>query len=162
MSTIETATRRPPTRALVLLLVLTWIPLGWLLYDKFGRALTPSGGMSIVLINETRGPMLEAKFAYPGGDIAIGRLDAGRSVGNPVRYPGECEGTLTYKDEGGKPHEVKVKLRPIDELLIVLYVQPVLEDATVTTADGTQEPVLLASTEKVRVLVSYMGEDTKI
>lgn len=163
MSQTESSVERGSNRRVIGLIVfLNVILLGWLLFASLGRRFMPSEGASLVVINDTFVPMIEMKLTYPGGEFAIPRLSPKQSVGNPARARGEFEATLSFRDEAGNSYRETVKIKPVGEFLILLHVLPVLDEATVTTAEQKEEKVLKASTSKVRILPSYRGENTNI
>jgi len=161
-TSIDAADAKPKSRIMLLVTLLNVILLGWLLYTTFVRPLTPSGGSMIAIINDTPSPMIDMSFSYPGGNLPIGRVDPKQSVGSPVQNPGEYDATLTFKDEAGHAYREDFHIKPIDELLIKIYVLPVWEEAMVKTADGTEEKVFKRSRSRVRILPSYQGENLGI
>jgi len=134
---------------------LNLILLGVLLYKTYGRQLTPSGGVAIALINNTPGPMLEMSLEYPGGKLALPNLGPTQQVGQPIPDVREFDATLSYKDEGGHAYKEKVHIKPHEELLILIFVEPVLERSTAKTAEGKDETVYKPVASKVRVTTAY-------
>jgi hypothetical protein len=53
-----------------------------------------------------------------------------------------------------------VKIKPLGELLLLLYIQPVFEKSEVTTQDGKTMSVFKPSTSRIRVLSSFQGMNT--
>jgi hypothetical protein len=159
---IDTTKTRPKSRVLFLITLLNLILLGWLLYTTFGQSLTPSGGASIVLINDTQSPMVGVSLSYPGGTIDLARIEPKQRIGSPVHNPGECDATLTFKDEAGHAYKETFRITPVGELLINIYILPVWEETIIKTADGTEEKVFKPSPSRVRILPSYQGENLRI
>jgi len=147
---------------LVLLLGLNVIILCALLYSQFGRALTPSGGVSFVLANDTLTPMLEVSMSYPGGSFALPRLDPRKSVGNPISLASPFEATLSFKDEHGNTTKQVFTIKPLGELLIVIHVLPELEEATIKSEEGKEEKIIRPAASKVKILTTYVGENYSI
>jgi hypothetical protein len=149
-------------RIVVLVLALNVILLLSLLYSQFGRSLTPSGGVSIVLANDMLTPMVDLSMSYPGGNFAIPRLDPGKSVGNPITVGTAFEATLSFRDDQGNLIKQAFTIKPLGELLIVIHVLPQLEEAVLKTAEGKEEKLLRSSATKVRILTTYQGENYNI
>jgi hypothetical protein len=143
-----------------LILAFNVILLGVLLYKTYGRALTPSGGVSVSLANGTLSPMIDLSLQYPGGKLDLPRLNAGERVGHPIADVKEFDATLTFKDEDGQAFKETVRIRPLDEFLILIEVLPVLEPATVETAGGAEMKVVKASPSKVRIITAYQAPVT--
>ncbi len=154
--------RSTAKRMLVLLFALNVIILCSLLYSQFGRALTPSGGVSFVLANDTLTPMLEVSMSYPGGNFTLPRLDPKKSVGNPITLGSPFEATLSFKDEKGNTIKQVFMIKPLGELLIVIHVLPELEEAVVKAQDGTEEKIIRPAASKVKILTTYQGENYSI
>jgi len=157
---VSTQARRPgisKNRVAGILIFLNLILLGALLYKSYLQALTPSGGVSITLNNDTLGPMIAMSLQYPGGKLDIPRIEPQQGVGLPIRDVNEFDATLTFKDESGHDYKETFHIKPLGEYLIRIYVQPVLEESVIKTADGKEEKVLKASTSRVRILPSYQG-----
>jgi hypothetical protein len=129
----------PINRISGLLLLLNVILLGWLLYTNFGRALTPSGGGSLILANDMPWPITELTLSYPGGSFTLPQLDARKSVGTPVPYPRQFEATLSFKGPGGVACKETFKIKPLDELLITIHIFPMLEESVIKSAEGLEE-----------------------
>jgi hypothetical protein len=156
-----------PSRGPLLLLGLINLALLAALLVTSGRVKLPSGlissaGASVVVLNETSSPMVEMTLTYPGGTLPIARLDAGKSVGSPINVPGECKATIAFRDEEGHPFTQEFTIKPVGDFLILIYILPVLEPSEVELAGGGRQRVLAPSNEKVRVLVSYQGENLNI
>lgn len=150
------------SRIAFFVIVLNLILLAVLLYRTFGRSLTPGGGISFALINATPAPMLDVTLQYPGGKLSIPRLNPSQQVGQPVAYGSEFEATLSYKDEENHPHQNKFIIRPLDELLVLIYVLPVMEETVIKAADGIDQKVYKISPSKSRVSTAYQGENTRL
>lgn len=167
MSEPATAPRGSSTRIVYWITFLNLALLGWLLYTNFGPAFSPGGGTSMVIINDTLTPMLDVTLAYPGGEFSVPRLSSGQSVGNPARFPGAFDAKLTFKDESGRAFEETFKVKPVGDLLLLVYVQPMLEPVEPEPAAGAEPPaagprLLKASPDRVRILLSFQGENTNI
>jgi hypothetical protein len=144
-------------------LVLNGVLLASLVYLGAGRFMgSPGGGVSIVVMNNTLGAMKNLKVSYPGGEIPIGPLGRDRQVGSPLPVQGDFEAVITFEDEADNAFKETVKIKPVGELLLILYVLPVLEESTVTSPDGRETRVLRPSTSHVRILPTFKGEDNNI
>ena len=159
VGTVESAPRTSGSKSRIhfFIFALNLILLVALLYKTYGRALTPSGGVSVAIFNDTLSPMIDLSVTYPGGKLNLARLGAGERVGQPIANVKEFDATLTFKDEEGHTFSETVHIKPLDELLILIDVLPVLDPSTVTTADGKEQKVLRASISKVRIITSYQG-----
>ncbi|WP_435008653.1 hypothetical protein P12x_005863 [Tundrisphaera lichenicola] len=147
----------PRSRIAVLLVVFNVILLGSLLYKTFGRALTPSGGVSVSLTNGLLTPMVDLRLEYPGGKLELPRINPGERVGHSIANVKGFDAILTFKDEAGHAFRETISVQPLDEFLILIEVLPVLEESTLTTADGAEVEVIKASTSKVRVITAYQA-----
>jgi hypothetical protein len=151
----EATTAKPKSRALLLLTVLNLVVLGGLLYKSFGEGLMPGSGVTINLLNNTPGPMLDMVFEYPGGKLTQPKVDAQQGVGLSIPHLGDFDATLSFKNEQGQPLKQSVRVRPYNNLLVLLAVEPVLETAVVKTADGKEETVIKAAPKKIFITRSY-------
>jgi hypothetical protein len=149
------APANPKSRLVLLITLLNVILLGGLLYKMYGEALPSTGGVTLDLINHMPGPMLDVEFEYPGGKLALARIEARGDVGHSVTDLDEFEATLSFKDEQGHSYRTKVPVQAYGGLLALLAVQPILETTTVKTAEGKEEAVVKASPDKVFVVRSY-------
>lgn len=163
-STPEAAAGAPPpgpkSRIVLLVTVLNVILLGGLLYKSFGEGLSWAPGVSVVLINDTPSPLVDVTFEYPGGKVKMPRIDPKNEIGSSVQVPGEFEAVVSFKDEAGNTFRETIPIKPVGELSLLLYIQPVLEKLDVTTKDGTVMSVLQPSTSRVRVLPCFRGAYT--
>jgi len=146
----------------MLIFALNLILLGSLLYATLGRAFTPSGGVSIVLVNDLPTAMKEMSFSYPGGTLDLPLLDINKSVGHPIPVTGQFDATLSYKDVDGNPIKQVISIKPLGELLIVIHVLPELEETVVKSPEGKEEKLYKASAAKVRIIKTYQGENFNI
>jgi len=153
----EATKSKPRSRVLALILFLNFVLLAFFLYNTFGRSLTSSGGVAIALTNETFTPMIGMSLRYPGGKLDIPRLNPKEQVGHPIPNVGEFDATLTFKDAADHDYKETFHVKPLGDNLILLFIQPVLEESAIKTADGKEEKVLKASPTKVRILTSYQG-----
>jgi len=149
--------RASRNRIVVFITVLNLILLVGLLYKTFGQALTPSGGVAVTLANETFTPMIDMSLQYPGGKVDLPRIDPQQGVGLPIADVREFDATLTFKDKDNHEYKETFHIKPLGENLIRIYVQPVLEESLIKTADGKEETLLKASKSRVRILTSYQA-----
>jgi hypothetical protein len=149
------ARARPKSRMVLLVTFLNVVLLGGLLYKTFGQALTPSGGVAIALFNNTPMAMNDLALEYPGGKLSLPSLGPAQQVGQPIADVREFDATLSYKDEDGNAYKETVHVKPLDELLILVYVEPVLTKSVVKTAEGKDESVFKAVPSKVRIFTAY-------
>ncbi len=158
----ETGLRWGP-RVARLVMFLNLILLAALLYKAFGQSLTSSGGVTVALINSTPGPMLDLAFEYPGGKLAMPRLEMRGQVAHSVTNLADFEGTLSFRNEQGHRYQQKVRVRPYGEMLVLLDVQAVLKTSVIKSSEGKDETVVEASPTKVLVTRSYQrpGWETK-
>jgi hypothetical protein len=150
----------PKSRIVLLVTALNVILLGGLLYKSFGEGLSREPGISIVLINDTPSPLIDVNFEYPGGKVSLPRIDPKNEIGSSVQVPGEFEAVVSFMDEAGNTFREPIQIKPVGELSLLLYIQPVLEKLDVTTQDGKVMSVLKPSTSRVRVLPCFRGAFT--
>ncbi len=146
---------RPGSRLTGLIALLNVILLVGLLFAAFGRPLFSSGGVTVALINSTPGLMQDLVFEYPGGKLAVPKLEAGGQVAHSVSNLAEFDATLRFTDNQGHLFNEKVRVRPYGEMLVLLDVKPIFETSVEKTGDGKEETVVKASANKVVVARSY-------
>lgn len=148
------------SRLLFLVTCLNLLLLGGLLYKTFGAGFHSEPGINVILINDTPAQMVDVAFEYPGGKLNLSRVAPEERIGSPVPVPGEFEAVLSYKDEAGNAFRETIPIKPVGDLSLLLYIQPVLEKSEVTTQDGKVLNVLKSSTSRIRVLPTYRGAFT--
>lgn len=152
---------RPKSRSVLLLAVLNVILLGGLLYKTFAPTVTPSGGVMIILINNTFIPLIDLSLQGPGDQFKLARLDPGQSVGTSVKQGSEFECVLSFKDDEKHAYQEKFTVKPVGEFKVLIYVEPRLEELVAKTAEGREEKLLKASQSRVRIITTYQGDTTK-
>jgi hypothetical protein len=140
-----------------LLLLLNVILLGCLLYTNFGRALTPSGGVSLILANDLPWAITELKLSYPGGSFTLPQLESRKEVGTSVSQPRRFDATISFKGPGGVTCQETFPIKPLDELLIAVHILPILEESVIKSAESTEGKIFKPSPSHVRILTSYQG-----
>jgi hypothetical protein len=149
------------SRVVLLITLLNVILLGGLLYKTFARAVTPSGGVMLILINDTFVPLVDLTLQGPGDQFKLARLEPGGQVGTSVKYGSEFEAALAFKDDEGHAYEEKFTVTPVGEFKVVIYIEPQLEEVVTKSAEGREETLLKASQSRVRVITTYQGDRTK-
>jgi hypothetical protein len=151
----NTSKAEAKTRIVPLLVFLIVVLLGGLLYQNLGHYLAAITGVTVDIINFTPSPMLDVVFEYPGGKAVSARIDPRRQLGHSIPNLNEFEGTLSFKNEQGNAFKEKVSVHAYNGMMLLLEVHPLLEAATIKTADGKEEKVIKASFSKVSVEQSY-------
>jgi len=161
VTAIEPKREKPKSRIFLLVVVLNLLLLGGLLYKSFGHEyFNEKPGVYFVLINDTPSAMTDMSFEYPGGKLNLPpRLESKKQIGSSLQIPGEFEAVIAFKDESGNAYREPIKIKPVGEFLLLLYVLPVLEKAEIMTKDGQAMTVLKPSTSRARILPCYRGED---
>jgi hypothetical protein len=143
------------SRLVPLLVLMIVVLLGGLLYQGSDKYLAGVGGVTIDLINDTPGPMLDVLFEYPGGKFTLPSLGPQGEVGHSIPSLADFDATLSFKNEQGQQYKETVRVRPYNGMLALLTVQAILETSVVKTAEGKEETMLKASAKKIFNVRSY-------
>ena len=166
MTDHESQTAVVPTtsksRVGLLLLLLNLILVGGLLYKTFVKTVSSSGGLMLALYNDLPSAITDVNFEYPGGKFSFPELQAHGQIGTPLNYGSDFKATLSFTDEDGKPHKESFKIRLQGDLLVLVFIEPVLEESVLKTSEGKEETVLKASPTRVRIITALQAPNSDI
>jgi hypothetical protein len=148
------------TRLLLMSAGLNLFLAGYLIYKFTVPEGTPSGGVTVDLVNEMPCAITDIVFEHPRGKLELPKLDVYQQVAIPIENVGDFDATLSFKDKAGNAFKEKVRLQPFSDQMLLVFIKPQFEEAVVKTAEGKEETVVKWSPKKVHLEAAFNKHKT--